>query len=215
MIRVMAPQHRPGWQFLAPALVLLAAFVVPAVLLLAGRGAPAFQSVDTAWQSVALGWHTPFWDGVNAVLNLAGYTGALIVHAVLAVALLMRRRPKTAVFVLASGLSVLALTQLAKTVVGRERPQGAHVLTDTGSYPSGHVSATTALLAVVALLMARWWMNLVAVAGVLAMMLSRTYLSAHWLSDVFGGACLAGGVVFLLWWRFRDICIKENALPGQ
>ncbi|VXC51812.1 Phosphatidic acid phosphatase [Arthrobacter sp. 9V] len=186
------------------------AFAVPAALIMAGQGEPAFNRVDTSWQSYVFTLRSPFWDGVNNVLNWAGYVGMLVFHAVLAISLLIWQRPKAAIFAAASGISALALTQLAKALVGRDRPEGARVLSDTGSYPSGHVSATTAFLVVLALLMGRWWMSLIAAMGVVAMMLSRTYLSAHWLSDVIGGACLAAGVVLLIWWRFRNICIREN-----
>lgn len=212
MIRVLHPRPRPGWQLVTPGVLLLCAFAVPGVLIMAGPGEPAFNRADTGWQSYAFSLHSPFWDQVNAVLNWAGYAGMLFFHAVLAASLLIWRRPKAAIFAAASGLSVLALTQLAKAVVGRDRPEGAKVLTDTGSYPSGHVSATTAFLLVTTLLIGRWWMAVIAALGVIAMMMSRTYLSAHWLSDVLGGACLAAGTVLLMWWYFRDTCIKENEL---
>ncbi|MGO4147217.1 phosphatase PAP2 family protein [Paenarthrobacter sp. YAF11_1] len=212
MIRVLLPRQRPGWQLLVPSVLLLCAFVVPGIMILAGQGEPAFNGVDTSWQAFTFTLQSPFWDGVNALLNWAGYAGILVFHVILAVALLIWQRPLGAVFAATSGITALALTQLAKAVVGRDRPQGAQVLTDTGSYPSGHVSATTAFLMVLAILLGRWWMTLVAAMGVLAMMLSRTYLSAHWLSDVLGGACLAAGIVLIMWWRFRDICVKENEL---
>jgi len=186
-----------------------------AVMLMAGQSEPAFNGIDTGWQSFVVSLRSPFWDDVNLVLNWVGYAGMLTAHLVLAVSLFIWQRPKAALFAAISGATALALTQLAKAVVGRERPEAAKVLTDTGSYPSGHVSATTAFLVVLAVLVGRWWTALVAVLGVVAMMISRTYLSAHWLSDVLGGACLAAGVVLLLWWRFGHICSKENDLAEQ
>lgn len=109
-------------------------------------------------------------DGVNVVLNWAGYAGGMLVfHVVLAISLVIWQRPMAAVFAALSGIVVLALTQLAKAVVGRDRPEGARVLSDTGSYPSGgHVSATTAFLLVLSILVGRWWMALMAVIGVIA-----------------------------------------------
>ncbi|MBP2268257.1 undecaprenyl-diphosphatase [Pseudarthrobacter sp. PvP004] len=210
MIRVLRPRQRPAWQLVTPGVLLLCAFAVPGILVMAGQGEPAFNGVDVTWQAYAFSLHSPFWDGVNVVLNWAGYAGMLVFHVVLAISLLIWQRPMAAVFAASSGIAVLALTQLAKAVVGRDRPEGAKVLTDTGSYPSGHVSTTTAFLMVLAILIGRSWMALLAVSGILAMMISRTYLSAHWLSDVLGGACLAAGIVLLMWWRLRDICIKEN-----
>ncbi|WP_275777086.1 phosphatase PAP2 family protein [Paenarthrobacter sp. Y-19] len=216
MIRVLTPRKQPDWKLLAPGILLLCAFVVPGVMILAGQGQPAFNSVDTWWQAFSFTLHSPFWDGVNGILNWVGYVGMLSAQGVLALALVAWKRPVTALFVAGSGIATLALTQLAKVVVGRERPVGAKVLTDTGSYPSGHVSATTAFLVVLAVLAGRWWMTTLAALGIIAMMISRTYLSAHWLSDVLGGACLAAGLVLLAWWRFQDVCIRENAsLDGR
>ncbi|MGO4589311.1 phosphatase PAP2 family protein [Paenarthrobacter sp. 2TAF44] len=215
MLRVLRPRRRPGWQTFAPALFLLCAFAVPGAMLVAGQGEPALNRIDTTWQAYIFTLHAPFWDGVNVVLNAVGYVGMLVLHLVLVVALLIWRRPKAAMFTALAGLSALGLTQLTKAVVGRERPQGATVLSDTGSYPSGHVSATTAFLVVLALLIGRQWAKVVAVLGILAMMISRTYLSAHWLSDVLGGACLAAGVVLLLWWPFLKICVQENETAGR
>jgi undecaprenyl-diphosphatase len=210
MIRVLRPRQGPSWQIFTPALLLLCAFAVPGALIVAGQGEPAFDKIDTTWQAYSFTLHAPFWDAVNVVLNWAGYVGMLVLHVLLAAALLIWRRPRAAAFAALAGLAALALTQLAKAVVGRHRPPDARVLTDTGSYPSGHVSATTAFLVVMALLIGRQWAKVLAVLGILAMMVSRTYLSAHWLSDVLGGACLATGVVLLLWWPMRNMCIQEN-----
>lgn len=214
MVRILQPRPRPAWQIVAPGALLLAAFLVTAVLILASQGDPPFNGLDTMWQAYVFILHSPFWDQVNAVLNGVGYVGMLILQGLLAVALLVLRRPWTALFTVVASLSALALTQLAKAVVGRHRPEGAKVLTDTGSYPSGHVSATTTSLVIIALLIGRYWTRLLALVGIAAMMVSRTYLSAHWLSDVLGAFCLAAGIVLLVWWPFRNVCIRENESAG-
>jgi len=126
------------------------------------------------------------------------------------VALLLRRRPQTALFAAAAGIAVLAFTQVLKAGILRDRPDNTVVLTDTGSFPSGHVASTAAFLVVVALLVGRVWGWVLAGFGVLAMMVSRTYLSAHWLVDTVGSVCLAVPVVLLLWLLFQNICIQEN-----
>ena len=89
-------------------------------------------------------------------------------------------------------------------------PDNTVVLTDTGSFPSGHVASTAAFLVVAALLVGRVWAGVLAGFGVLTMMVSRTYLSAHWLADTVGSVCLAVPVTLLLWLVFQDICIQEN-----
>lgn len=210
MVRILQPRPRPAWQIVTPAVLLLAGFLVPAVLLIANQGDPAFNGLDTMWQAYVYTLHSPFWDQVNTVLNWVGYVGMLILQGVLVVVLLLWRRPWSSLFAAVASLTALGLTQLAKAAVGRHRPEGAKVLTDTGSYPSGHVSATTTFLVIMVLLLGRYWSRLVALAGIVAMMISRTYLSAHWLSDVIGAFCLTAGVVLLVWWPFRNVCIREN-----
>lgn len=210
MVRVLLPRRLHRGRAIVAATVLLAVAAVLGGLLLTEDRNPVFQGLDDAWYGFAATLHTPFWDTVNLVLNWTGYTGMLILHILLASALLVRRRPRSAVLSAAAGLTVMLLTQLLKWVIHRPRPVGANVATDTYSYPSGHVSATTAFVLVVALLIGRGWAWLLAICGMLAMMISRSYLAAHWLTDVVGGACLASAVVLLLWLGFQNICIQEN-----
>jgi membrane-associated phospholipid phosphatase len=180
-------------------------------LLVADVRLPPFQGLDEGWARWISSLRNPFWDGINGFLNVAGYRGVLVVHGLLVLALLLRRRPQTAIFAAAAGVAVLVFTQILKAGILRDRPDNTIVLTDTGSFPSGHVASTTALLVVVAVLVGRTWVWVLAGFWVLAMMVSRTYLSAHWLVDTVGGVCLAVPVVLLLWLFFQNICIQENA----
>lgn len=203
--------HRlsPG-RTITAAIVLLAVAVVLAGVLLADPQRPPFQPSDTAWHDAMLSTRGPFWDGVNLVLNWAGYTGMFVFHALLGAVLLVRRRPKMALFSVAAGVLVTLLVQLIKVLVHRPRPGDAGVFTETYSYPSGHASSTAAFVVAAALLIGRAWAWLLAALGAVAMMLSRTYLAAHWLSDVIGGACLATAVVLLLWLPLQEACLAEN-----
>ncbi|UVJ39587.1 phosphatase PAP2 family protein [Arthrobacter sp. CJ23] len=210
MIRALLPRRSAAGTVVAVSTALLTVAVVLGGMLLLDVARPAFQDMDNSWHDFSATLHTPLWDAVNPVLNWAGYMGMLIFHVVLAFALIVGRRPISAAFSATAGFAVVLVTQLAKWTIGRERPADNHVLTDTGSYPSGHVSATTAFLLVVTLLLGRWWMWMLSLAGIFAMMLSRTYLAAHWFTDVVGGACLSAGVVLLLWLAFQDVCIQEN-----
>lgn len=210
MTRVLDPRPLAAGPVLAVSTVMLTVAAVLGGLLLANVASPPFQGLDRGWAGFITGLRSPFWDAINAVLNVAGYRGVLVVHGLLVLALLIRRRPQTAVFSAAAGVAVLILTQVIKAGVLRERPQNTVVLTDTGSFPSGHVATTTAFVLVLALLMAKAWVWLLASAGTLAMMVSRTYLSAHWLTDTIGAVCLAAPVVLLLWLGFQRSCIREN-----
>ena len=211
MTRVLDPRRVPPGPLLAASTVTLTVAAVLGGLLLADVAKPPFLGLDLGWASYITSLHSPFWDGINAFLNIAGYRGVLLLHGLLAVALLVRRRPRAAAFSAAAGVVVLIATQLLKAGLLRERPPNTVVLTDTGSFPSGHVATTTAFVLVLALLMAKAWVWLVAGAGTVAMMISRTYLSAHWLTDTIGALCLAVPVVLLLWLGWQQSCIRENA----
>ena len=215
MTRLLDPQRLPAGRVLAASTVLLTLGVVLGGLLLADVRLPPFQGLDEGWGRWITSLRSPFWDSLNVFLNLAGYRGVLVLHGLLVVYLLLRRRPQTAVFAAAAGLAVLVFTQILKAGIFRDRPDNTVVLTDTGSFPSGHVASTAAFLVVLALLVGHAWSAVFAGFGVLTMMVSRTYLSAHWLADTVGSVCLAVPVVLLLWLVFQNICIRENEEAGR
>ena len=136
---------------------------------------------------------------VCKALNVGFGTAVLWpVRVVVTVVIALRRQWST----LFAWVATVALSELligpVKAVVDRPRPPGALVATSAASYPSGHAiaSAVTAIGVVMALTTGRrrlHWM-VVAVVVAAAVALSRTYLSAHWLTDVIGGALLGAGL---------------------
>ena len=105
--------------------------------------------------------------------------------------------------------AALAETALKAVVVRPWTPAELHLSnvsmhpTDH-SFPSGHVAGTGALLGIIAVVVgirysrtARAWLTGLVLAGVLAVAAARMYLAVHWLSDVIGGAVLAGVFVCL------------------
>lgn len=96
----------------------------------------------------------------------------------------------------------MAVNTLVKVVVDRPRPRGPRVATALPSYPSGHtiqavLTAVFVTAAVRELVPRRWVVAATgAVAGSLAALTgaSRVVFAAHWLSDVVGGALLAGTI---------------------
>ena len=45
------------------------------------------------------------------------------------------------------------------------------------------------------------------------MMLSRTYVGAHWISDTIGGALVGAGVAVIVWAPFAYALYKEERQP--
>ncbi len=115
---------------------------------------------------------------------------------------LWRDQRRRAITVLLIGeLASWATNSLIKAAVDRPRPPGALIEASRSSYPSGHAAfaAVTAVL-VVGLLVPtgrRAGPAVIAAALAVAMAWSRTYLLAHWLSDVIAGLCVGAGVGLL------------------
>ncbi|MEN8651317.1 phosphatase PAP2 family protein [Streptomyces sp. 21So2-11] len=100
-----------------------------------------------------------------------------------------------------------------KSVVDRPRPPHPLVLVNDGSYPSGQVFTAVALVMVVAVVIfhrnvRRWWWVFGGVY-VAAMMCSRTWLHAQWLSDTVAGAMAGAGTFLLLWRAFAPLLERE------
>ena len=104
--------------------------------------------------------------------------------------------------------------QLLKHLFGRVRPEDIIVLSDAGSFPSGHVANAATLATVAVILFPRLWVLIVAGAWVFTMAFSRTYLHAHWLTDTIGGALVGIGVALLVAVPFAVPLARERgALP--
>ncbi len=144
---------------------------------------------------------TPWLTRVARVLSVLG--GPLVMvplRLVVIGALAWRRRwLQLGAFLGAVVTSELCIGPL-KALIDRPRPPGAMIATDSSSFPSGHAIAAsvTAIGLVVVLVPAaqpphprgRSWRP----RSPLLMAMSRTYLGAHWLSDVIAGACIGTGL---------------------
>jgi undecaprenyl-diphosphatase len=118
----------------------------------------------------------------------------------LVAAVLVRRRHwvHLTAFVLAVMTSEVLIGVL-KGAFDRARPVGSLIATSGASFPSGHAiaAAVTAVGLVIVLVPAghkrwRWEMHAAFYASLMA--LSRTYLGAHWLSDVVAGGLLGSAL---------------------
>jgi membrane-associated phospholipid phosphatase len=144
-------------------------------------------------------------DWLDSVAKVVTDLGSLPVvggATLITVVVLLTRRRVIEATALTSGLVLTwAAVHIAKAAVDRPRPTDALVDTAGQAYPSGHAAYAIAWIALAVVLsrtvpgVAR--MTFVVVAAVVVAVLvglTRIYLRAHYLSDVVGGAGLAGAI---------------------
>ncbi|WP_330462157.1 phosphatase PAP2 family protein [Streptomyces sp. NBC_00775] len=186
-------------------------------------GRSEIQVVDHHWLTWMGGPHGGVYAALADVLNwFGGPLGAVLPVALLLLLIGRRRWWSVAYLVTAYLLGNVVVVQVLKHLVDRPRPAHPLVRVDHGSFPSGH-SADAALLVVVvgavlvpAARRRSWW--LFGGAFILAMMWSRTWLHAHWLSDTVAGASIGAGAALLLWRAFAPLLARERisrGLPGD
>jgi undecaprenyl-diphosphatase len=185
---------------LALGLALLMVAAIIAVMVAADPTSPPFQSIDDRWLQWMVDIRTPWLTTLAKWMSFVGSPKVTLPLRLLVVLLLAVRQRwlQLSVFVAVVVLSELCIGPL-KSVVDRPRPPGTLVGTTGTSFPSGHAiaAATTAFGVVIVLLAAspgrlRWIGVAAAFAGLMA--LSRTYLAAHWLTDVIAGVCIGTGL---------------------
>ncbi len=184
-----------------PALSILSAlpFVVLLVAVLVVGKDPL--GIDRWWASVMASAQTPLLTTLMSwVSGLGGgLLGGVLVPALLAVLLWRVRSGRAAVaFVVLEVISLVAV-QLVKHVVSRPRPPTATEADLLSSFPSGHTANAATMAVLLALLLGRRWLRVLAVAWTVVMALSRTYLGEHWLTDTIAGASLGVAVALACW----------------
>ncbi|MBT2480629.1 phosphatase PAP2 family protein [Streptomyces sp. ISL-94] len=181
---------------------------------------PAFQSLDDQWAASLDGSSAGGGEGWAIVLDRLGGPFGLVLPLALVGCLCVYGRWRSALFVLtaAVGANVLVVLPL-KQLADRPRPPHPSVLVNDGSYPSGQVFSAVILVLVVAVVVfppraRRWWWP-VGAAYVLAMMGSRTWLHAQWLSDTCAGVLLGIGTGLVLWRAFAPLLRTEAELMAS
>ena len=201
------------WPLVSAFAVLVLAVLIGVLVMLRGAGNPL--GFDTEWMDEIVEHRSPVWEIPSLAMNYlgGGLIGVFIVPVGIIVALCAFRRFWAALYFGGATILSAGLVQLLKGIFGRARPEQILVHADFGSFPSGHVANATTMAVVLAIILRRTWVWVAGVVYVILMMLSRTYLGAHWLSDTFGGLLLGAGVAIIVWAPIANKLYRENQRP--
>lgn len=178
--------------------VSLAAALGVVILLRAGELPFEF---DREWMAEVLEERS-IWLGVPAlIMNWlgGGWVGVIIVPVCIIILLCVAHKYWGALFYAVAAVTSVGVVQLLKAIIDRPRPENILVLTDVGSFPSGHVANAATTAVVLAIILNRWWVWFAGITYIVLMALSRTYLGAHWVSDTIGGALVGVGIAVIVW----------------
>jgi len=179
---------------------LLVTVVVGAIVV---KAHPAPVGLDLSWaDAMSTMRRSPLTFVAEHVFDPLGrFPISWSIVAVAAIVLWRGRRRRAIAVLLIGELASWMTNSLIKTAVERPRPPGALVVASRSSFPSGHsaFAAVTAVLLVGLLVPSgRRAVPAALAAGLaIAMAWSRTYLLAHWLTDVIAGLCVGTGVGLL------------------
>ncbi|MDK1009830.1 MAG: phosphatase PAP2 family protein [Actinomycetota bacterium] len=163
------------------------------------------RSLDDAWNTAMSAGEAAWLVNVAMVFHHGGtFPIALATVVIVTIGFLALRQW----WIAGAWVAMVAVSQLlskfTKALVGRERPLDGLVQESSAAYPSGHTMVSGVAIAVgLAVLLGILWPNRhrlflsIGIWYAVLMALSRTYLRAHWLTDVVGGL-LFGAVVVLV-----------------
>jgi membrane-associated phospholipid phosphatase len=185
-------------------LVLISVAAVVTVAVAIDPANPPLLGFDRRWQEWIVDARTPWLTRVAKVMSVIGGPFVMVPLrlAVIGALAATRRWLQLAAFLGAVVTSELCIGPL-KALLDRPRPPVPLVAVHSASFPSGHAIAASVtaigLVVVVAPAAGRRWRWTCLAAGFAALMaMSRTYLGAHWASDVIAGVCLGTGLA-LIW----------------
>ncbi|WP_400994442.1 phosphatase PAP2 family protein [Agromyces sp. GXQ0307] len=195
--------------FAAGIAALVIAVVLGIVILL--RAETVFE-IDEEWAEDIFTLRGPIGDvfafGMNALGG--GIIGVFVVPITIAVILLVIRRPWAALYFITASAASALVVQVLKNLFGRARPEDIIVLSDFGSFPSGHVANAATIAVTIGIIVPRGWVWFWGVVYTVLMAISRTYLGAHWITDTIGGALVGAGSALLVWTVFAQRMERER-----
>ncbi|TSD96615.1 phosphatase PAP2 family protein [Skermania sp. ID1734] len=188
--------------------------VVQVVALVVAYLQVAFQVARSGWLTHAdkavLNWfvehRSGFWTVVaKTITDVGSPAGVAIIGIGAACYVSWRRRAIVPGLLLVGTIGIAATAStVTKVVVGRHRPPAiTQLISETDfSFPSGHVTGTTALVGAIVLVYGadrsgrwRWTGMVLSVVPVVIVASTRLYLGVHWFTDVVGGALLGSTAV--------------------
>ncbi|MDQ1579794.1 MAG: hypothetical protein QOD05_569 [Microbacteriaceae bacterium] len=190
--------------------------VIAVGALIAFRPSEPF-ALDVRWMNEVIEHREPYWTVPALLMDFlgGGLFGVVIVPTCTILALLLFRRPWGALYyALAAALSA-GVVQALKLTVGRARPEDILVHSDLGSFPSGHTANAATIAVTLGIIFLRTWVWAAGTVYTVLMLLSRTYLGAHWLSDTAGGLLLGAGLAVVVWAPFAYKVLAERSRPHR
>lgn len=167
--------------------------------------------VDSGFDSLMLSLRTPWVDQLMVALTMLGDPAVYLPVAAIVLASLLwqRNTPAAWHWLAALGFGVLLSSALQWSLAG-PRPHELYLGFSTFGVPTAHATVSTVMYGFLAVLAARELgprsrlsVYLGAGAVIVLIAFSRLYLSAHWLSDVFGGLTLGLAWVVVLGIAYR------------
>ncbi|WP_431070764.1 phosphatase PAP2 family protein [Microbacterium phyllosphaerae] len=174
------------------------AFVVLRTFVAMGGHEPL--AVDVWWHDLVVSSTGDAWLVVAWVPAIVGGTlGMIVIGAALIAWLVWRKRRWDAATLAIALVAVVAIGATMAAVIGRTRPEDSLAESVATSFPSGHTAVATTVAVILALTFRRWYVWALGAVWVVTMMWSRTYLHAHWLSDVVAGLLEGIAVACFVW----------------
>jgi membrane-associated phospholipid phosphatase len=206
------PRRSMAWAF-----ALLGGAAVVFLLIWNSTTKAWIQNIDDAWLDLMKDIRWPPITRVAELLSFLGgtYCTWAIRIAVMVILIVRRHWLSLGAFALAVALSEAFIGPM-KALYDRPRPFDPLVAVSGASFPSGHAvaAAVTAVGLVIALFPPghkRWVWERQAALYASIMALSRTYLGAHWLSDVIAGALLGSGIALVCPAILVDLRVRYQA----
>jgi undecaprenyl-diphosphatase len=182
------------------------------VLMFLRQGVNPHDALGPAWLQRA----------ATELTTLGGTTNLTLIVVIAVIFLLLHRRVASALLVVIAVLGGSGISELIKTLFGRDRPPLIYraVETSNASFPSGHAMLSTITYLTLGAMLAqvmprrRQKVFVFTTAVVLALIVgaSRVYLGVHWLTDVLAGWSLGAAWAMACWlaaWAIRRFLIRH------